>query len=208
MEYKPDLTKEDILKNRILFEERNSFYMDRGLDFQKSRRFILEKAGDPDGNILDIASGKGIMALALARAGYDLTTLDRDEEMLRLTALNLAGEGLLDRVRLFIMDAGRLDFEDASFNCVFMVDALHHMEEIEKVFSEIDRVLEKGGKLVLADFNEKGMDIVERAHHAEGREHENKSLGEEDALRWLAAKGYAVESWQADCHWVVVARKK
>lgn len=202
------MTKADILDNRKVFEQRNSFYKDRGLDFQKSRRFILEKAGEPGAKILDIASGKGIMALALARAGYDLATVDRDEEMLRLTALNLAGEDLLEKARLFVMDAASLDFEDASFSCVFMVDALHHMEDIEKVFSEIDRVLEKGGKLVLADFNKRGMEIVEKAHRCEGKKHENKSLGEEDALRWLSANGYAVQSCRSDCHWVAVARKK
>ena len=187
MKYVPKLTEKEIEDNHRLFEERRDLYANKDLDFLKSREFILEKARPLEGDILDIGSGKGIMALSLVKAGYSITSVDNNEEMLRIAALNLAYEKLLSKVELYVMDAYSLDFKENSFNRIFMVEALHHIEDINGIFVEIDRVLAGTGKLILADFNENGMKIVDQAHRQDGNVHENSFVGKEAASGWLSS---------------------
>jgi ubiquinone/menaquinone biosynthesis C-methylase UbiE len=207
MKYKPVLTEKQIEDNHKIFYERYSLYRKKGLDFLKNREFILEKAGSLGGSILDIGSGKGIMALALAKAGYDLISVDKNEETLRIAELNLAYEKLLSKVDFYVMDAYSLVFDNESFNNVFMVEALHHMDDMNALFSEIDRVLSPRGKFVLADFNDKGMDIVDIIHRNEGRSHDSFSVGREEAINWLENKRYSLKRYEQECHWLLVADK-
>ena len=108
MEFTTKATEKEIEDNHKLFEERQTFYKKKGLDFQKSREFLLEKTGRLEGSILEIGSGKGKTAITLVRAGYDIVSVDMNEEMLRGTALNLAYEKLLSKVKLNMMKNVRL----------------------------------------------------------------------------------------------------
>jgi len=207
MKYTPQLTPAEIKDNHALFEERRAVYKEKGLDFLKSREFILEKAGSLKEPILDIGSGKGITALSLAKAGYRVTSIDNNEEMLLITALNLAYENLLPQAELHVMDAYSLEFSENSFDNIFMIEALHHFGEAEGIFSEIDRVLSAGGRLVLADFNKNGMRLVDGVHTAEGHEHESSSIGRDEASDWLHRAGYTVTAYEDPCHWLLIADK-
>jgi len=208
MKYMPKLTDKQIQDNHRLFDERRNLYKAKGLDFLKIREFILEKAGPLRGNILDVGSGKGIMALSLAKAGHSFTSIDKDEEMLKITALNLAYEDLLFKAELYVMNVYSLEFGENSFNNAFIVEALHHMDDIAGVFSEVDRALSPEGKLVLADFNKKGMEIVDLVHGHEGRKHESSFIGKDEVESWLDRNGYKVKRYEDKCHWVLIADKK
>jgi len=204
----PVFTSKQIEDNHNLFNERRNFYKAKGLDFLKSREFILEKAGPLQGDILDIGSGKGIMVLMLVKAGYSFISIDNDVEALEITALNLAYENLLSRAELHVMDVYSLKFKENSFDNIFIVEALHHMHDISGVFAEVDRVLSPGGKLILADFNRKGMDIVDLVHRHEGRKHKTSCIGREEAESWLGRKGYSIKRYEDKCHWILIAGKK
>ena len=208
MKYMPVLTSKQIEDNHNIFNERRNLYKEKGLDFLKSREFILEKARPLQGNILEIGSGKGIMALSLAKAGYSFTSVDNNEEILLITALNLAYENLFFKAELYVMDAYVLEFKENSFNNVFIVEALHHMDDIEGIFSEVDRVLSKEGKLVLADFNRKGMEIVDLVHGQEGRKHESSFIGRDEVESWLDRNGYKIKRYEDKCHWILIAAKE
>ena len=207
MEYMSNLTSEQIRENNKVYAERQALYRGKGLNFLKSREFILDKTGTLTGNILDVGSGRGVMALALARAGHRVVSIDKNEEMLLTTALNLAYENLLDLAELHVMDAYSLEFSDGGFDNIFIVEALHHIEDIDGFFSEVDRVLSPQGKLVVADFNKKGMRIVDLVHGDEGNKHENSFVGEDEAKNWLDSNGYKVKSYEDACHWVLIAHK-
>jgi SAM-dependent methyltransferase len=53
-----------------------------------------ELAGDAPGPVLEIGAGTGRVALDLARAGFEVTALDRDGELLAELAARAAAEGL------------------------------------------------------------------------------------------------------------------
>lgn len=211
MRYVPKMTQEEIEDNHDLFEERQRYYREKGLDFHENRKFILDKTGQLNGNILEIGSGKGKTAVFLTRSGYDIVSVDTNEDMLKITALNLAYENLLSKAELHVMDAYALEFGENSFDNIFMIEALHHVKDIDGLCSELDRVLAGGGTLVLADFNKKGMDIVDRSHVQSGgvheNVHENSFAGKEGASIWLSSHGYEIKSYEDKCHWVLVAKK-
>ncbi len=101
MRYLPELTESAQRENHKLFSERRTLYKQKGFDFAVSRAFILEKTGRLKGSILEVGSGSGDTAIALAKAGYELTAVDRDIVSLERSALNLACENLLSKVSLY-----------------------------------------------------------------------------------------------------------
>lgn len=207
MKYEMRFTEQEIEENHQMYMLRQNIYKSRGLDFAKHREFILGKAGILEGPILEIGAGKGKTALSLAREGYDITSIDSDEEMLKITAMTLSYEKLLPKADLQLMDAYSIKFDSGSFNNVFMIEALHHMKDVGAIFTEIDRVLSPGGKFILSDFNEKGMEIVDHIHELEGHIHENSFAGKDEATRWLSCQNYMIENHEDECHWVIIAAK-
>jgi len=207
MKYIPEFSEKEIGENNRIFRERYAVYKEKGLDFLKSRENILGKAGNFREKVLDIGSGRGVTVLALAEAGYNVTTVDNNEEMLRMTALNLAGRGLLPKAEIYRMDAYSLGFPDGSFNTVFAVEALHHLDDTVAFLEETDRVLKAGGKMVLADFNDRGREIVEAVHAGEGHSHDGDFSGREKAVEWLTGQGYKVKQYDDECHWIIVGEK-
>ncbi|MDP8257858.1 MAG: class I SAM-dependent methyltransferase [Candidatus Aadella gelida] len=207
MRYLPNLTDVDIRENHKIFKERLDVYKNEGLDFLANREYLLDKVGLAKSKVLDVGTGRGLTCLYLADAGHSVITVDIKDEMLKIAALNLAHKKLLSNVMLYKMDAYALDFENDSFGAVFIVEALHHIEDLNKMLREIDRVVISNSKLVLADFNEKGMFIVDKIHKREGNVHTNLSTGPEKPREWLMKHGYEVKLYDDVCQWVIVAIK-
>jgi SAM-dependent methyltransferase len=101
---------------------------------------------NPPGTALDIGSGRGIAAFALARDAWETTALEPDPSPLVGAGAirELARQsGVAIRV---IEDWGeRLPFDEASFDLVHARQALHHARDLKKFCAEIGRVLKPGG---------------------------------------------------------------
>jgi 2-polyprenyl-3-methyl-5-hydroxy-6-metoxy-1,4-benzoquinol methylase len=208
MKYKPELLSESIEINNLNFRKRADVYRKMGFDFEASRRFILEAAGRLDGNILEIGSGSGHTTLALARAGHAVTVIDSDEEALKTTALNLAYEGLLPEVEMYVMDAADMIFSYGSFRNVIAVNMFHHVKEANKILSEIERVLSEDGKAVISDFNEEGMRVIDSVHKKEGRLHENSGAGKGHIFSYFKKLGYNIKESGDKYNWIMVCEKE
>lgn len=99
--------------------------------------------------MLDVGSGAGHTALALAAAGIDITALDLTPEML-VQGRALARERALD----VVFDEGdveSLPYPDASFDAVSSRLAAHHFPNPRRAIAEILRVLRPGGRFLLSD---------------------------------------------------------
>jgi len=208
MKYTPHLTDKEIEDNHKLFAERAALFKENGYDLAQTRRFLLEKAQPLEGSILEIGSGRGHTALALAKAGYKVMSIDKDKESLKTAVMNLAYEKLLSNATFFIMDARAMDFLSGAFNNVIAVNLLHHIDEIDKVFVEMDRVLCAGGKLIIADFNEKGMNFINRIHKNEGRVHDDSGHGKDYCHSYFEGSGYKVDIYEETMFWVLAAKKQ
>lgn len=111
---------------------------------------LLEWLGpQPAERALDVATGGGHVALALARAGVDLDVCDLTPEM-----LDAAG-GLLDdndcTARFSVAEAGALPYEDGAFDIVTCRIAAHHFPDAQAFFMEVGRVLARGGRFGFQD---------------------------------------------------------
>jgi ubiquinone/menaquinone biosynthesis C-methylase UbiE len=208
MQYKPNLSREEIEENHKHFSERVLLYQKRGLDFVKSRNFILKKAHPLEGSILEIGAGTGYTTLALAKAGYKFTSIDKDKEALKIAALNIAYANTLSNVKFYVMDGISMDFEEESFKSIICVNLFHHIDRVDEMLSEIDRVLCRDGKIVLADFNRKGMETVNAVHKEEGRVHKDSKVTGDKIYTYFRDAGYEMKEYKDRCHWLLIGRNQ
>jgi len=101
--------------------------------------------------VLDIGTGTGVIALALAAAGHQVIALDLTAEMVEKAKVNAGRRGLVIDFR--IGDAEKLPFEDNTFDAVINKWLLWTLPDPEKAVSEWQRVLKPGGHLVIIDGN-------------------------------------------------------
>ncbi len=67
-------------------------------------------------------------------------------------ATRLASAGGHSHIRYWAADLNQVQLEPESFDCVFGVHAVHHLERLEHVFAEVRRALRPGGWFVLNEF--------------------------------------------------------
>lgn len=103
-----------------------------------------------DEHALEVAAGTCICGRAIAPCVRDIICLDLTEAMLE-QGRKLAGQEGIQNISFVVGNAESLPFEDESFDLVVTRLSLHHFTEPEKPFREMQRVLKKGGKLVVWD---------------------------------------------------------
>ncbi|MDO4175532.1 MAG: class I SAM-dependent methyltransferase [Eubacteriales bacterium] len=99
-------------------------------------------------DVLEIATGPGLLAKHVAYAANKMIATDYSEGMIKEAR---KGE-YPDNLTFEVADATNLPFEDKSFDVVLIANALHVMPNPEKALKEIDRVLKDGGLLVAPNF--------------------------------------------------------
>ncbi|NDY43121.1 methyltransferase domain-containing protein [Dissulfurirhabdus thermomarina] len=115
-------------------------------------RRILGGALRPGARLLDVGTGPGTIPLRLARACPGLAAVGLDVSL-----------GMLGRARRFrrragaaldlvAADAARLPFRDGTLDVVISLFALHHLDRVDTLLAEADRVLRPGGVFLLIDF--------------------------------------------------------
>lgn len=105
----------------------------------------------PGARILDVGSGGGWSALALAVAHPGATVLgvDIDQPTVELAAANAAEAGLSERVTFECRDAA--DLPAGSFDIAFAFECVHDMPRPVDVLGAVRRALVPGGALVVMD---------------------------------------------------------
>jgi 2-polyprenyl-3-methyl-5-hydroxy-6-metoxy-1,4-benzoquinol methylase len=198
----------EVLENHERYLERINFYRSFGYDLEKERDFILDKSLPISGKILEIGTGKGYFALALAKRGFNFTSIDVSEEEQKIARLNVQYYGLEKQVAFRIEDAQNLSFSNQSFDVIFSINVLHHLEKPMAVLKEMARLLRPAGKIVLSDFNAKGLEIINACQTREGRVHDcfKHDLGV--AKDYFVNKGFDINEFQSEAQRVIVAKEK
>lgn len=191
----------------LTFHSRNLLYQRRGLDRAAAARFVVSTGGVLRGPALDVGTGKGLLAIELARAGLEVVSVDLNAEEQELAALLSAEAGVEDRVLLVHGDAAHLSYPDGHFGCVAMMDVLHHLDEPVVVLGEMVRVLKIGGIAIVADFDEAGFDLVSSVQSEGGGEHARSATTLSHAQEHLTSAGLqTVLRTAGHLHDVVVLR--
>jgi len=122
-----------------------------GIDIVWRRRAarIVESWGPA--RVLDLATGSGDLALAIARRlpKADITGADFSPEMLAIAR----EKGVPHTV---VADALQLPFAEGSFECVTVAFGLRNMADWGAALREMARVLSSGGHLLVLDFSVPG----------------------------------------------------
>ncbi len=197
----------EVLDNYKAYLERKKLYKGFGYDIDKERDFILAEAMPLSGKILEVGTGKGHFALALAKQGYSFVTFDISEEEQRFARLNIAYSGLEKQVDFRIEDGEHTSFSDASFDVVFCINVFHHLANPYQVIDELIRILAPGGKLVISDFSKKGFSVMDKIHALDGKTHESGKVSLSDAEKYLSKKGFSIKKAKSVYQHIVVATR-
>lgn len=113
--------------------------------------YLIQKIG-AKGNehALEVAAGTCICGRALAPFVKDITCLDLTEEMLA-QGKTLAEESRIKNISFNTGNAMELPYEAENFDLVITRLSFHHFMNPQKPFHEMQRVLKKGGKLIVWD---------------------------------------------------------
>ena len=95
------------------------------------------------GTILDIGTGPGYLPIEIAKRASEvrIVGIDLSRKLIEMARSSAAEAGLSDRLRFQIGNAGRLDFEDSTFDMIISTGMLHSLKDPVKVLQEIYRVL-------------------------------------------------------------------
>jgi phosphatidylethanolamine/phosphatidyl-N-methylethanolamine N-methyltransferase len=119
-----------------------------GAVFDRGRQAAIAAAERVGGRILEVGVGTGISLPGYSSVNR-IVGIDLSEPMLRKAQERVAELSLRNVVRLEVMDAEHLSFEDASFDVV----AAHHVVSTcpnpEAALDEFARVLRPGGEIIL-----------------------------------------------------------
>lgn len=118
-------------------------------------RAALVSAVDPrpGQKVLDVATGTGLVAFALARRGALVVGLDQSEEMLRGARARLAALGPQPgEVRFVHGEAEALPFPDGSFDALTFTYLLRYVDDPQATLAELARVLRPKGRIGMVEF--------------------------------------------------------
>ena len=124
-----------------------SFSHRTGNDLQ---RLIELGEWSPDQQALDIATGGGHTALAVAPYVAQVTVTDLTPRMLEKAREYLFAQGITN-AQFQVADAEQLPFPATSFDRVTCRIAPHHFPDIAQFVREVARVLKSGGLFLLID---------------------------------------------------------
>lgn len=155
-----------------------------GFDTLAVRRIVLDAIRASDQRnpaLLDVGAGSGWMAIMAAQSGYEVVSIDPDEEGL-IRAKNRARQVLKSdagRIRFLHADASQMPFDDNGFDVVLSFDVVHHFADCvcPAAMDEMIRVCKPGGELLIADLNGNGMNAVRSVHELAGLTHEENRCG-------------------------------
>ena len=120
---------------------------------------MLRAMDPPDGaTILDAGCGPGVHSIRVARAGYNVHSIDLSYTMLNHARQRVAQNGFAERAQFDQMDLTNLSLADDSVDYAFSWGVIIHIKEAERAFGELARVIRPGGRLGLYLTNRTAVD--------------------------------------------------
>lgn len=126
------------------------------------RRALVNAIGPAPGmRILDVATGTGMVAFALAGRGAEVIGLDQSEAMLGGARARLERTPeLTGRLSFVLGQAEALPFADAEFDAVSFTYLLRYVDDPQTTMRELARVLKPGGRIAMVEFGVPGHPLL------------------------------------------------
>ncbi|MCP8897247.1 bifunctional demethylmenaquinone methyltransferase/2-methoxy-6-polyprenyl-1,4-benzoquinol methylase UbiE [Shinella daejeonensis] len=125
----------------------------------------LNPRRSPDYHVLDVAGGTGDIAFRIVEASgrqARATVLDINGSMLAVGADRAAKKGLSANLEFVEANAEDLPFDDGSFDAYTIAFGIRNVPRIPVALAEAHRVLKRGGRLLVLEFSEVEMPLLDR----------------------------------------------
>ena len=130
-------------------------------------RLAPPKGGTRPYRVLDMAGGTGDVAERIINAsvGYaEVTVSDINSDMLRVGAERAKGWRFPDQAKFVEANAEELPFESDYFDAYTIAFGIRNVPRIEKALKEAHRVLKRGGKLLVLEFSQVDVPLLDEAY--------------------------------------------
>ena len=132
-------------------------------------RFVRRVKPRASDQILDMAGGTGDIAFRIIEASNRLahaTVLDINGSMLAVGEERAAKKKLSDNLTFVEANAEELPFEANSFDAYTIAFGIRNVPRIDVALKEAHRVLKRGGRLLVLEFSEVEMPLLDRVYDA------------------------------------------
>ncbi|AZN73467.1 bifunctional demethylmenaquinone methyltransferase/2-methoxy-6-polyprenyl-1,4-benzoquinol methylase UbiE [Georhizobium profundi] len=123
----------------------------------------------PGFKVLDVAGGTGDIAFRIVDASHrqaHATVLDINRSMLGVGQERAEKRNLSENVDFVEANAEELPFGDAEFDAYTIAFGIRNVPDIAKALKEAHRVLKRGGRLLVLEFSEVQMPILDKVYDA------------------------------------------
>lgn len=137
--------------------EKISFNLSEGLDFyfyphlhsliDKKRTEIIIKNIKGE-TVLDAGSGRGNLSLCARKDGYEVIAIDLSLSSLNEASYLFSNEAV--DIPLLGASINALPLQDNSIDTIICADVIEHVPEAAEALNEMNRVLNKGGRLIIS----------------------------------------------------------
>lgn len=129
----------------------------------------LSPRKDASYKVLDVAGGTGDIAFRIVEASNRLahaTVLDINGSMLAVGEERAAKKKLSDNLTFVEANAEELPFEASTFDAYTVAFGIRNVPRIDVALKEAHRVLKRGGRLLVLEFSEVEMPLLDRVYDA------------------------------------------
>ncbi|MDR7221005.1 bifunctional demethylmenaquinone methyltransferase/2-methoxy-6-polyprenyl-1,4-benzoquinol methylase UbiE [Aminobacter aminovorans] len=123
----------------------------------------------PGWKVLDVAGGTGDIAFRIVDASHGnahATVLDINGSMLGVGRERAEKRGLADKTDFVEANAEELPFADETFDAYTIAFGIRNVPRIDVALSEAYRVLKPGGRLLVLEFSEVEMPLLDKVYEA------------------------------------------
>ena len=146
----PPMTHNEFVKDQFNRQaiEFDNWSVTKNLEYLKAiSEFISFK---PDDTLLDVATGTGDFPLFVAPQIKHAVGIDISDKMIDMAKIKTAKRAITN-VEFRVSDVEQVPFPDNCFSAVSSKSAFHHMPEYKRVFKEMARCCQTGGKVAVCD---------------------------------------------------------
>ena len=154
-----DLTKKEQVEQ--MFDNISGKYdllnriLSMGIDVSWRKKVVKSVKKENPKTILDIATGTGDLAIAMAKStDAKITGFDLSAGMLEVGRKKIKEQNLENRIEMIQGDAEKMPFEDNSFDVITVAFGVRNFENLKKGLDDIYRVLKPGGKFIILEFSQ------------------------------------------------------
>ncbi|UCC19939.1 MAG: class I SAM-dependent methyltransferase [Promethearchaeota archaeon] len=150
------------MKNLEEIKESLGEKFSRDADFLNS--IINDLKLPKNSQILDVGTGWGFMAIALALHDYKVITGEPENAKWADWRSRAKIANVDDKITFKPFHAENLPFEDDIFDAIFLYTSLHHVKDKNHAISEMIRVMKRDGYLIIIELTEKGVKKIRQRH--------------------------------------------